>query len=97
MEGRQNHYKELERYLTFSLIIDAIIFVMYLIVAGLGIIWLKVITAFLALALSALIEYYLYVNNELMRQRSMWITLGAASVFVCTIASLVLNYPCPAI
>ena len=71
MEGRQNHYKELERYLTFSLIIDAIIFVMYLIVAGLGIIWLKVITAFLALALSALIEYYLYVNNELMRQRSM--------------------------
>ena len=97
MDGKQNHYQELERYLTFGLIADAIIFVLYLIVAGNGIIWLKVITAFLALALSSGVIYFLYTSKELLRQRSLWITVGAASVFLCTLMSLILNYPSPGI
>ena len=97
MDSKPNRYKELELYLTYALIIDAVLFVLYLIVAGFGIIWLKVITAFLALGLSSLIIYFLYINNELLRQRSLWVTVGAASVFICTLMSLVLNYPCPGI
>lgn len=97
MDGKQNRYKELESYLTYALIASAIIFILYLIVSGFGIIWLKVITAFFALALSSLIFYCLYINNEWLRQRSLWITVGAVSLFLCTLMSLVLNYPCPAI
>jgi len=97
MDSKSNRYKELELYLTYALIIDAVLFVLYLIVAGFGIIWLKVITAFLALGLSSLIVYCLYINKELLRQRSLWITVGAASVFICTLMSLILNYPCPGI
>jgi len=96
MNYKQNRYKELELYLTCGLIADAVIFILHLIVAGYGIIWLKVIAAFLSLALASLIIYYLYINKELTRQRSLWITVGAASVFLCTLMSLVLNYPCPA-
>lgn len=97
MDGKKNRYKELEAYLTYALIIDSVLFVLYLIVAGCGIIWLKVITAFLSLALSALIFYYLYINDEWHRQRSLWLTVGSVSVFICTLMSLVLNYPCPKI
>lgn len=97
MENKPNRYKELELYLTVALIANAAIFVLYLIVSGCGMIWLKVITAFLSLAMAALITYYLYINNELARQRSLWITVGAISIFLCTLVSLVLNYPSPAI
>ena len=97
MGGKQNRYKELESYLTYALIVNTIIFILYLIVAGFGIIWLKVITAFFTLALSSLIFYCLYINNEWLRQRSLWITVGAVSLFLCTLMSLILNYPCPAI
>ena len=97
MDSKQNRYKELETYLTYALILDAVLFVIYMIVAGLGIIWLKVITAFLSMALSALIFYCLYINNEWLRQRSLWLTVGAVSVFLCTLMSLVLNYPSPGI
>lgn len=96
MYHKPNHYKELELYLTCALIADAVLFILYLIVAACAIIWLKVITAFLSMALAALIIYYLYVSKELRRQRSLWITVGAGSVFLCTLMSLVLNFPCPA-
>lgn len=96
MYNKPNHYKELELYLTRALIADAVAFVLYLIVASCGIIWLKVITAFLSLALASVIVYYLYINKELGRQRSLWITVGAGSIFLCTLISLVLNFPSPA-
>ena len=36
MEKRRNRYKEMERYLTYALLADAALFVVYLLVAGLG-------------------------------------------------------------
>ena len=97
MNENQKRYRELELYLTYALIANAITFVLYLIIAGCGIIWLKVITAFASLALSALILRCLHLKNELLRQRSLWITVGGASIFLCTLFSLILNYPSPRI
>ena len=95
MAQRGNRYKEMERYMTLALIADAVLFVLYLICAGIGIIWLKVILAILSIALSGLCLAYLYFSKELLRQRSFWMTVCAGAVFVCVVASLLLNFPSP--
>ncbi len=95
MAQSRNRYKEMERYMTYALIADAVLFVLYLICAACGIIWLKVILAILAMSLSALCLYFLYATKELLRQRSLWMSACAAAVLVCTLASLLLNFPSP--
>ena len=81
--------------MTYALIADAVLFVLYLICAGSGIIWLKVILAILAIALSGLCLFFLYSTRELLRQRSLWMSACAAAVLICTLASLILNFPSP--
>ena len=93
MERNHSRYKELERNLTYAIVTDAVIFVLYLIFAGAGIVWLKVITSILAILLSGLCLYTLYISKELLRQRSLWITAAATAIILCTIVSLLLNYP----
>lgn len=95
MAQRGNRYKEMERYMTLALIADAVLFVLYLICAGIGIIWLKVILAILSIALSGLCLAYLYLSKELLRQRSFWMSVCAAAVLVCVVFSLILNFPSP--
>ena len=95
MANRPNRYQELERYTTYALCIDAAIFILYLIVAGAGIIWLKVIFALLGLALSGYVLWMLSLSRELFRPRSLWITTGAAAILVCILFSLLLNFPSP--
>ncbi|MBR4109197.1 MAG: hypothetical protein IKK41_02630 [Oscillospiraceae bacterium] len=95
MAHRNNRYKEMERYMTLALIADAVLFVLYLICAGSGVVWLKVILAILTILLSGLCLAYLYLSKELLRQRSLWMTACAGAVFVCVVFSLVLNFPSP--
>jgi len=95
MTARPNRYKEMERYLTYGLIADAVLFILYLIAAGCGVIWLKVILTLLCLALSGFILWLLYATRELLKQRSMWITAGAAAIAICLLFSLILNFPSP--
>lgn len=95
MAQRSNRYKEMERYMTLALILDAVLFVLYLICAGCGVVWLKVILAILTIVLSGLCIGYLYLSKELLRQRSLWMTVCAGAVLVCVLASLILNFPSP--
>ena len=95
MAKKQNKYKLFERFLTIVLCTDAIAFVLYLIFAGLGIVWLKVILILVCFALSGYILWLLYKTKELLRQRSLWITTGAAAIAFCLFMSLVLNFPSP--
>ena len=88
-------YKDMEKYMTYGLIGDGVLFILYMIVAGCGIIWLKVILALLILALSALMLGYLYLTKELLRPHSMWMSTAAAAIAVCLLASLILNFPSP--
>ena len=95
MSRKQNRYKEMERYMICALVLDLILFIVFLISAGSGIIWLKVITAIIAIALSGLCLGFLYLSKELLRQRSLWMSVSAAAILVCLLFSLVLNFPCP--
>ena len=95
MAHKPNRYRIMERYMTYALCLDTVLFVLYMIAAGNGIIWLKVILTLLCLALSGALLWFLYVTRELLRQRSLWITTGACAIVLCLFFSLILNFPSP--
>ena len=95
MANKPNRYKVIERYMTYALCADALVFFFYLLAAGNGVIWLKVIFTLICLALSGLLLWFLYTSRELWKQRSLWITTGAAAIAVCLLLSLILNFPSP--
>lgn len=95
MAKKQNKYKRFERFLTVALCTDVIVFILYMIFAGLGVTWLKVILTLVCFALSWYILWLLYNARELLRSRSLWITTGAAAIVFCLFMSLVLNFPSP--
>lgn len=91
--AKRNRYRELEKIMTRVLLADAAVFVLYMVFAALGLTALKVITAIVAILVSLLCLGYLYMNGEIRRRRSLWMTTGAAAVLLCTVVSLLLNYP----
>lgn len=96
MAKKNNRYKEMERFMTYALIADLLLFIFFLIAAGNGIIWLKVILTVFAFLLSGGCLAFLYLSRELLRPRSLWMTAAAGSIIVCILFSLILNFPAPA-
>ena len=90
-------YKQLDQLLTRVIIADTAIFLLYLIFAALGVSVLKVLLAIIALLLSGLSLAYLYKLGEFKKARSRWLVMGFGSIILCTLVSLILNYPAPAI
>lgn len=89
-------YKQIDQLLTRVIIADTTIFVLYLIFAALGLSVLKAILAIIALLLSGLSLAYLYKIGEFKKARSRWLVMGFCSIVLCTLVSLILNYPSPA-
>lgn len=94
-QTRKNNYQQMQWYLIYALIAAAGMFALYLVFAGFGIIWLKVVTAVLAILISFACLAYLYLTKELLRSRSLWMSTAAAAIIVCLLFSLVLNFPSP--
>ena len=95
MSNRPNRYKEMERNITIALIVDLVLFITFLIASGNSTTWLKVITFIMILILSVLCLAVLYLTKEILRQRSLWMTVAATAVLVCTFFSLILRFPSP--
>ncbi len=95
MAKRPNRYKEMEHYMTYALIADTLLFLLFMIFAGFGVVWLKIILAICAILLSGLCLAFLYITKELLHQRSFWMSVGAAAILVCVLFSLILNFPSP--
>jgi len=93
MAQRRNRYKDFESNMTLTLIGNLVLLLLYMLFASLGIIWLKVILAILCGLLSLGLLGILYLSQELTRPRSLWMTVAAASIAVCLVVSLLLNYP----
>ena len=93
MAQKRNRYKEMEQLMTVALIASAVIFILYLICAIAGILWLKVVTAVFAILFCFGGLAFLYLTKELLRQRSLWMTTGFLSVLLCIVVSLILNFP----
>ena len=95
MARRKSRFKKMEFYITIALCVDAAIFLAYLIFAGMGLLALKIIAAVLCIALSGAALYQLFVSHELLRRRSLWMSLAAACIILCILISLLLNFPSP--
>lgn len=95
MGKQHNRYKQMERYMTMALALDVVLFLLFLIYSGAGVIWVKVITAIFSMLLSAAGIAFLYMSKELLRPRSLWMTTAFVSIIVCVLFSLILGFPSP--
>ncbi len=94
-QTRNSKIQQMQWYLTYALIAAAGLFALYLVFAGFGITWLKVITAILAILICFACLAFLYMTNSLLRPRNLWMTTAAGATIVCLLFSLVLNFPSP--
>ncbi len=88
--ARRDRYREFEQLMTIGLLACTGLFVLYLIA---GISWLKAIFAILAIGISVGGLVMLWLSQELLRPRSLWLSCGFFSVIACTLASLILAFP----
>ena len=95
MNSKKTRYKKMEAIVTGVLCVDTVIFVAYLLFAGSGMVAMKAVTAIFALLISGAVLYFLHMTRELLRRRSIWMTLAAACIVLCLIASLILHFPAP--
>ena len=95
MAQRNNRYKQMERYMTYALVFAALLFIVFLICSGVGVVWAKAVTAVLSILISASCLVFLYLNKEILRTRSLWMTVAAVAIIACTLFSLILGYPSP--
>ena len=91
----RSRYKQMETVMTAVLGLDAVVFIAYLIFAGIGMVGLKVVAAVLCFLISAAVLYFLYMTHELLRKRSLWMTLAAVCIIVCLFVSLLFRFPAP--
>ena len=95
MEKSKTRYKAMEKYMTAALSLSAILFIVFLITAGCGIIWLKVLTAIIAILVCGLCLVYLYMTKLLLGPRTLWMTTAAGGIIICLLFSLILGFPSP--
>ena len=95
MAAKNNRYQKMEFLMTCVLGITAFLFVLYLVFAGLCIVWLKIVTAVLTILLAGACLFFLYVTRELLHQRSFWMSVAAAALILCTLVSIIVNFPSP--
>ena len=95
MKDRKNRYEDMERKMLVILAVLVALFVLFLVASGNGITWLKAICAIVAIFGSLLCLIFLYLSDELLKQRSLWISTALTAIVICTLFSLILHFPCP--
>lgn len=95
MKSSRSRYKKMEQIITCALLTALLFFIIFMIAAGTGVIWLKTLSAIIAILIAVLCIAFLYLSQELLRRRSLWMSVCAASIIICIIFSLLLNYPSP--
>ena len=91
----RKRYKELEQMMTRILVADVVVFALFVLFAGLGVVAMKVICAIVTIIVSAMCLAFLYMTGELQKRRSLWMVVGFISVLTCLLVSLICNYPSP--
>lgn len=94
--AKRSRYREMESLMTKIILGEALVFVLYLVCAGLGWTVLKVISAIIAILGSLLCLGWLIITGEFPRRRSLWMVTGFIAIVLCVLVSLLLGYPGPA-
>ena len=94
--AKRNRYREMESLMTKVIVGAALVFVLYLLFAGLGLTVVKVAAAIIAILGSLLGLGWLVITGEFSRRRSLWMVTGFIAIVLCVLVSLLLGYPGPA-
>lgn len=92
----RNRYREMESMMTKIILGDALVFILYLVCAGMGWGVFKVITAIIAIFGSFLCTGWLYLTGEFNRRRSLWMVTAFICIIICVVVSVLLGFPRPA-
>ena len=95
MNENQSSYRFFEQFMTIMLFIGMAFFLLYLILAGIGIVAMKIVFAIITFLVSGVCLFTLYTSKELLKPRSLWLTAAFCSLIICTLVSLICNYPAP--
>ena len=95
MNDNQSSYRFFEQMMTILLFVAVGFFILYLVMAGIGAVAWKIIFAILIFLLSGVCLFTLYTSQELLKTRSLWLTAAFCSLVLCTLVSLLCNYPAP--
>lgn len=93
--AKRNRYREMENLMTKIILVDVVVFVAYLLSAGMGANLIKVISALVCVVGSSLGAGWLYLTGEFKRRRSLWMVTIFICIVICVVFSLVLGYPRP--
>jgi hypothetical protein len=93
MAKRNNRYRQFDFIMTRVVIGDVFLFLLYLLSAAVGIGFLKGLAATITILGSAACVGYLYLTQEWLKKRSLWMTLSFASIALLTIVSLICKVP----
>ena len=94
--SKRQRYAQYEKFLSIVLIADAVLFGLFLLFSGLGVVWMKVILSVVTILLSVLSMVSLYLTGEFNRHRSRYLVYGFGAVVICVLFSLICRYPAPA-
>ena len=95
MAQRKTRFRDFERYIILCLSIATVLFIAFLSAAGAGNLGLKIFLAILVVAVCGYCLWLLYKKRELLRKRSLWLSVWAICMIICILASVILNYPSP--
>ena len=93
MPSPSNRHEELQRFMSYILIGNAVLFFLYLLCSGFGITWLKIILSIVVILVSLGCLALLFLSRELTRKRSLWMTSAAGCTLICLLFSLFLSFP----
>ena len=93
--AKRNRYREMESLMTKIILVDVLVFIAYLITAGMGANVFKVVTAIISVVGSLLCAGWLYLTGEFGRRRSLWMVTIFICIVICVVVSLLLGYPRP--
>lgn len=93
--AKRNRYREMESLMTKIILVDVLVFIVYLVTAGMGANVFKVVTAIISVVGSLLCAGWLYLTGEFGRRRSLWMVTIFICIVICVVVSLLLGYPRP--
>ena len=96
MERKKRSFFLMEKYMTYAILLASVLFLVFLFASGYGTVWLKIICAIFSILIPLLCFGYLYLTEEWRKRRSRWLVAASLSLLLCTVVSLILQFPSPA-
>lgn len=88
-------YRQLEKRLIAAVLADLGVYLLYLLFAGLGIVWLKLTLAVVGIVAGILGCAFLVLIDEYKRRRSRWVLCAFGAIALCIVVSLITRFPGP--